>query len=102
MALNWEHGRNWAVDYGIAAGTLLCAMLIRWALDPWLGERAPSLILLLAIAVASAWGGWRVGIFLTVIGGVLANVLFVAPRGVFYIAEVTPLLQFVLFIGVGV
>lgn len=89
------------LNYVFAAGVMILALLIRAGLDPWLVERAPSLTLSLAVAAAAIYGGLWPGLFVTTVGGVLANIYFVAPRGQFDISLGTPLLQFLLFIGVG-
>lgn len=65
----------------VTAASITLALLVRWALDPHLGPKAPFTMLALATLVSALFGGWRHGAFAMVVGGSLAYHLFVRPAG---------------------
>jgi PAS domain S-box-containing protein len=67
--------------YGIAAAGLAAALLLRWALDPWLGDTYPLAALFGAVAIAVWFGGTGPAIAIALSGYGLANYLFIEPRG---------------------
>jgi two-component system sensor kinase FixL len=60
----WE--RSATVRYGLAAGSLLLTAAIRWALAPWLGERAAYIPFALVVLFAIVLCGPRPAIFASV------------------------------------
>lgn len=74
------------------------AALIRWALDPWVGAGRQFQTMYGAVAVAVWFGGWEAGCLATIAGFVVANILFIPPRGVLTLR--TPEVWFAL-IGYG-
>jgi PAS domain S-box-containing protein len=59
------------------------AVLLRWALDPFMGDAYPLVTLFGAVA-ASVWlGGYRVAIPIALIGFLACHFLFIEPRGSF-------------------
>ena len=60
--------RKLVIHYGLAAGLVLAAHLIRYALDPALGEHSIYLFFIPATLVASAVGGFGPGCFATMLG----------------------------------
>lgn len=73
--------------FGLAAVAL--AVLLRWLLDPLLGNAFPLVTLFGAVAGAVWLGGYRVALPVTLIGYVACHYLFIPPRGVFNIADTT-------------
>ena len=69
--------------YAIALVALVVAVLVRWLLDPVMGDRFPLVTLFAAVAVAVWIGGWIPAAIVTVLGYVACDILFVAPRGRF-------------------
>lgn len=59
--------REFVVHYGLAAGLVLAAQLIRYVLDPELGEHSIYLFFIPATLVASAVGGLGPGCFATIL-----------------------------------
>ena len=57
------------------------AVLLRWALDPFMGDQYPLVTLFGAIAAAVWVGGYRVAIPVSIIGYAACHYLFIAPRG---------------------
>jgi len=70
-----------ANSYGVAIAAVTVAVLVRWLLDPWLGDDQPLVTLFGAVAVAE----WFSGPYPTVVGAILGYLvcdwLFQAPRG---------------------
>lgn len=60
---------------------LFLALLLRWMLDPFLGNALPFVTLFGAIAAAVWLGGYRVAIPIAIIGFLACRYLFIEPRG---------------------
>jgi len=56
------------------------ALGVRALLDPILGSNVPLAMLLVAVLFATAIGGWKPGVLVSVLGYVVAMYLFVSPR----------------------
>jgi PAS domain S-box-containing protein len=66
--------------YGTAIVALLGAVLLRWLLDPLLGNSLPLVTLFGAIAIAVWVGGYRPAVIVAVLGYLACNYLFIEPR----------------------
>ena len=60
---------------------LVGAVLLRWLLDPMLGDTVPLVTLFGAVAAAVWLGGYRLAIPVTLLGYVACHYLFIPPRG---------------------
>src|ERR1044071_7973976 len=67
--------------YLVALAAVVAAMLFRALLDPWIGDDAATVTLYGAIAVAVWHGGYKPGLFATIVGYLAANYFFIEPRG---------------------
>jgi PAS domain S-box-containing protein len=54
--------------------------LLRWLLDPWLGDSRPLATLYGAVTLAVWVGGYRHGILASALGYIVCDLLFMAPR----------------------
>ncbi len=70
-----------AVRYGTAFLVMIAAVLLRYAVDPWVGDRYPFATLYGAVGLAVWTGGLGPAFAITVVGYMLANYLFISPRG---------------------
>jgi PAS domain S-box-containing protein len=70
-----------AVAYSFSLALLAAAVLLRWLLDPVLGDELPLVTLFGAVAAAVWVGGARVAVLVTVVGYFACNYLFIEPRG---------------------
>jgi signal transduction histidine kinase len=78
----------------IAAGALVAALLLRWALDPWLLDLYPLVTLFGAIALAAFFAGTWPAIATTVAGYAAVNYFFLSPRGHFELADAAQAIGF--------
>jgi PAS domain S-box-containing protein len=62
---------------------VVLAVLLRWALDPLLGDTLPLVTLFGAVAAAVWVGGYRVAIPIAIVGYVACHYLFILPRNAF-------------------
>ena len=69
------------VSYVVAGAALIGAVLIRYLLDPWMGDTLPLVTLFGAVAAAVWVGGYRPAIVVTILGYVACSYLFIEPRG---------------------
>jgi PAS domain S-box-containing protein len=67
--------------YLVAVAALVAAVLLRWLLDPLLGDTLPLVTLFGAVAVAVSVGGYRPALVVVVLGYLACDVLFMEPRG---------------------
>jgi PAS domain S-box-containing protein len=65
----------------LVSATLAACVLLRWFLDPWLGDHLPLATLYGAVALAVWMAGYRAAIAVTFTGYILCNYLFIPPRG---------------------
>jgi PAS domain S-box-containing protein len=70
-------------NYGLGLLAVAIAVLLRWILDPLMGDAFPLVTLFGAVAAAVWLGGYRVAIPITLIGYIAAHYLFIEPRGQF-------------------
>jgi PAS domain S-box-containing protein len=86
--------RNYAI--GIVAVTV--AVLLRWVLDPLMGDSLPLVTLFGAVAAAVWLGGYRVAIPVALIGYAACHYLFIQPRGHFDVSDVANLVGLVAYV----
>ena len=67
--------------YGGAVAVTLTAVLMRWALDPWLGFDVPYATLYGAVAIAVWFGGLGPAVMAMVLGYAIINVRYISPYG---------------------
>jgi PAS domain S-box-containing protein len=99
--------RGRVTTYAIAFAALAAAVLLRWLLEPLLGNALPLVTLFGAVAVAVWIGGYRPAGIVAILGYLAANYLFFEPRGVISVdfENVVGLLAYAftcsLIIGIG-
>ena len=64
-------------DYLLAIAAVFLAMVLRYLLNPLLGQQGPFLILCLAIVVAAFHGGFGPAIFATVLSTAIGTWFFI-------------------------
>lgn len=67
------------IEYGVAIGATLLAFLLRFSLDAYLGDRLAYAAFLVAIAVTTWHGGIGPSLVAVVLGGLIANWVFIHP-----------------------
>jgi PAS domain S-box-containing protein len=67
--------------YALAIGVLVAAVLLRWLLDPVMGDALPLVTLFGAVAAAVWVGGYRPAIIVAILGYLACAYLFIPPRG---------------------
>jgi PAS domain S-box-containing protein len=74
------------LTYGTAFIALAAAILLRYALDSWMGDRLPLVTLFGAVAAAVWIGGIRPATVVALLGYFACNYLFIEPRTLFALA----------------
>lgn len=67
-------------EYGVAIAATLLAFLLRLSLDAYLSDRLAYAAFLVAIAVTTWYGGIGPSLLAVVLGGLIANWVFLHPR----------------------
>jgi len=73
--------RALVLRYATAGAALFAAVLLRWLLDPWMGDALPLVTLFGAVAAAVWLGGRRLAIAVALLGYLACAYLFIPPRG---------------------
>ena len=73
--------RRPAIAYALAIAALAAAVLLRWLLDPVMGDSLPLVTLFGAVAAAVWVGGYRPAIVVAILGYLACSYLFIQPRG---------------------
>jgi len=82
----------------MAIAALVAAVLLRWALDPLLGDALPLVTLFGAVAIAVWVGGYRPAIVVAALGYLACNILFIAPRGAIGPVDATTVVGLIAYI----
>ena len=75
--------RSTLKNYVLGLAALVVAVLLRWLLDPLMGDALPLVTLFGAVAAAVWLGGYRLAILIALLGYVACHYLFIEPRGQF-------------------
>jgi PAS domain S-box-containing protein len=67
--------------YVLGFAVVAIAVILRWLLDPLMGDAFPLVTLFGAVAAAVWLGGYRVALPVTVLGYLACHYLFIPPRG---------------------
>ncbi|HVQ17033.1 MAG TPA: PAS domain S-box protein, partial [Vicinamibacterales bacterium] len=73
--------RSAATNYALSFAALAGAVLLRYLLDPWMGDALPLVTLLGAVAVSVWFAGYRPAVMVAVLGFIACAFLFIEPRG---------------------
>jgi PAS domain S-box-containing protein len=73
--------RSAAVTYVIAIAALAAAVLLRYLLDPWMGNTLPLVTVFGAVAGTVWIGGYRPALAVVILGYLACSYLFIEPRG---------------------
>jgi PAS domain S-box-containing protein len=73
--------RGWLKNYILGFVALAAAVLLRWVLDPLMGDALPLVTLFGAVAAAVWLGGYRLAIPVALLGYAACHYLFIPPRG---------------------
>jgi PAS domain S-box-containing protein len=81
--VSWQGGtvRSTLISYALAIAALVAAVLLRWLLDPLMGDALPLVTLFGAVAAAVWAGGPRPAIVVGILGYIACAYLFIEPRG---------------------
>ncbi|HMF15580.1 MAG TPA: PAS domain S-box protein [Gemmataceae bacterium] len=100
--------RSLGAAYGTAGAALVAAVLLRWFLDPLMGDSFPLVTLFGAVAAGVWVGGYRPALLVALLGYAACAYLFIQPRGSFGLHEarnliglLTYLITCSIIIGIG-
>src|ERR1041385_3109093 len=74
--------------YALGFLALVLAVLLRWALNPLMGDALPLVTLFGAVAAGVWLGGYRLAVAIALIGYVACHILFISPRGHFVLTNI--------------
>ncbi len=87
--------------HAYAVLAVLLATAIRYAADPYLGEKNPFVAHYIAVALIAWFGGPGPALLAIVLGGLAGSYFFISPRGSFAITGIADQITFAIFILVG-
>jgi PAS domain S-box-containing protein len=85
------------VGYAVAAITVILATLLRLLFDSLLGNSAPFVTYFVAVVFAAWYGGFGPALMAMTLSSILADILFIPPRGGFSLAQPDNLLTWANF-----
>ena len=89
---------TWLKNSALALAAVVLAVLLRWLLDPLMGNSFPLVTLFGAVAAAAWLGGFRLAIPISLIGYAACHYLFIPPRGHFNLGTVDNQVGFVAYL----
>ena len=89
---------TWLKNSALGLVAVVLAVLLRWLLDPLMGDAFPLVTLFGAVAAAAWLGGFRLAIPVTLIGYVACHYLFIPPRAHFDLGRVENQVGFVAYL----
>src|ERR1700741_3155256 len=90
--------RKQRTTYALGVAVVVLAVLLRWLLDPLMGDSLPLVTLFGAVAAAVWLGGYRVAIPVTIVGYIACHYLFIPPRGHFDLSNTANLVGLVAYL----
>lgn len=93
-----KYYRTILLHYGGAVGVTALAVLLRWLVDPVLGNALPLETLFGAVAFAEWLGGYRPAVLATALGYVACNYLYLSPRAAFTPLDVVGLIRLIFYL----
>ncbi|HVF23065.1 MAG TPA: PAS domain S-box protein [Pyrinomonadaceae bacterium] len=90
--------RTWLKNYTLGLVAVVLAVLLRWLLDPLIGDAFPLVTLFGAVAAAAWLAGFRLAIPVSLIGYAACHYLFIVPRGNFDLGNVGNQVGFVAYL----
>ena len=84
--------------YGLGIAALATAVLLRWLLDPVMGDAFPLVTLFGAVAAAVWLGGYRLASAIAILGYVACHYLFIPPRGHFDLSNSANMVGFIAYL----
>jgi PAS domain S-box-containing protein len=84
--------------YALGLLALVLAVLLRWVLDPLMGDALPLVTLFGAVAAGVWVGGYRVAIPVALLGYIACHILFIEPRGHFDLSAIANLVGLVAYL----
>ncbi len=101
MSIPAKSGLTRAKEYGLAVVVTLLALLARFLLDPYLGDRLPYETFFIAVAVTAWYGGLGASLTAVLLGAVLSNWFFTTPREAFGLIDVSAQVGYVAYFMVA-
>ena len=89
------------LNYGIAGLVVIVILLLRLALEPFIGRPAPFLLFIVAVIIPAWIGGLQSGLFATLFSCVVINYFFFGARYTFNLPDAGEFLALVMFIAEG-
>lgn len=88
-----------SLPYVVSFAALAAAVLVRWLLDPVVGDTIPFITLFAAIGVAVWIGGYRPALLVAGLGYAACHYLFIQPRGRFDLSEPRNIVGLLLYLA---
>src|SRR6266566_1093008 len=89
------------VSYGVALLATAGCLLMRWLLQPVLGDAVPHMTFFPAVMIAAYFGGFGPGLLATILSAAAANFFLTGQLRSFHVSNANDATALVLFILVG-
>src|SRR5690349_8302764 len=82
-----KQARSPLMRYGVAVGTAALAALVRWALDPVIGNDFPFITFFFGVALSAWYGGLGPGLLTALLGSIIALYRWLPPERSFLVRD---------------
>ncbi len=89
------------VRYGVAVAAVLVATLLRYLLDPLLGDQLPYAVFFLAVVLVARYIGFGPALLVNLLGSAAGSILFVEPRGILGFEAPTHFFGLIIYLAIG-
>lgn len=104
-AVKWEwplgKATQTAVRYGVSIVVVALAWLVRWALDPWLGNVQAFSFFYAAVALTAWWVGIRPAMLALLLGYVAGHWFFLPPRHALRLEDFPDVMELLTYFSVA-
>ena len=94
-------GFQCAHPYASTAVAVVAVVLIRYSLDPILGDSHPYILFIFPSLFLAGRVGWKAGLAVLVLGMLIANFLFASPRMSFWVESPVNQVGLLIYLAVG-
>jgi PAS domain S-box-containing protein len=96
-----EARRSALQAYAFAVAVVALATAVRFAVDGFIGDRAPFATYFVAIVAVGLTGNLGAAVFATIAGALLSDYLFIPPRGSLGVSEAADVVTVAFFVAAG-
>src|SRR5689334_3519890 len=88
-------------DVGLTAAAVVVVAVVRYFLDPFLGDTHPYILFIFPALYLANRGGWKPAFVALLVGAMVSNYLFAAPRMSLWVSSINNQIGLLIYLVVG-